>query len=40
MIIDAEFYRRYTSLYGDNGATTVLIEITFKTVGQFGFHAF
>ena len=40
MIIDAEYYRRYTSLAGDSGATAMMIEITFKTVGQFGFKAF
>jgi len=31
--------RRFTSLNGDNGETLVLFQITFKTVGQFGFHA-
>jgi hypothetical protein len=34
------FYRRFTSLSGDHGATAVLFQITLKTVGQFGFHAF
>ena len=38
-IFDANFTRRYTSLNGDNGASIVLFQITFKTVGQFGFHA-
>ena len=33
------FYRRYTSLDGDSGATTVLFQITLKTVGTFGYHA-
>jgi LPS-assembly protein len=37
-IFDANFYRRYTSLNGDNGASTFLLQITLKTVGQFGFH--
>ena len=32
-------YRRYTSLDGDSGATTVLFQITLKTVGTFGYHA-
>jgi LPS-assembly protein len=32
-------YRRYTSFNGDNGATAALVQITFKTVGQFGFRA-
>ncbi len=39
-IFDANINRRYTSLNGDNGATLVLFQVTFKTVGQFGFHAF
>lgn len=39
-IFDANLSRRYTSLNGDSGATLVLFQITFKTVGQFGFHAF
>ena len=39
-ILDANVARRYTSLNGDTGATLVLFQITFKTVGQFGFHAF
>ena len=38
-IFDVKFFRRYTSINGDNGDTTVLFQITFKTVGQFGFHA-
>lgn len=38
-ILDLKFYRRYTALNGDNGATAVLIQMTFKTVGQFGFRA-
>jgi LPS-assembly protein len=39
-IFDVEFYRRFTSLNGDNGDTTVLFQVTFKTVGQFGYSAF
>jgi len=39
-IFDARFYRRYTSVNYDRGATTILFQITLKTVGQFGFHAF
>lgn len=35
-IFDVSFNRRYTSLNGDNGATSVLFQLTFKTVGQFG----
>jgi LPS-assembly protein len=38
-ILALRFYRRYTSLNGDNGATTLLIQLTFKTIGQFGFSA-
>ena len=38
-IFDATLSKRYTSLNGDNGATLLLFQITFKTVGQFGFHA-
>ena len=37
-IFDAIFNRRYTSLNGDNGSSTFLLQITLKTVGQFGFH--
>ncbi len=38
-ILDLRVYRRYTTYNGDNGATTALIQMTFKTVGQFGFKA-
>jgi LPS-assembly protein len=38
-ILDFRFYRRYTSYNGDNGSTTLLLQMTFKTVGQFGFKA-
>jgi LPS-assembly protein len=37
-VFDVEFFRRYVSLNGDNGASTVLFQVTFKTVGTFGFH--
>ncbi len=37
-IFDVNFYRRYTSINNDSGGTTILFEITLKTVGQFGFH--
>jgi LPS-assembly protein len=33
-IFDMLFYRRYTSINGDSGNTTVLLTITLKTVGQ------
>lgn len=35
----AGYYRRYTSINGDHGDSTVLFQLTFKTVGTFGFHA-
>ncbi len=39
LILAVLFNRRFTSLDGDDGATTLLFQITFKTVGQFGFNA-
>lgn len=39
-ILSANLYRRYTSIDGDHGDTTILFQITFKTVGQVGTHAF
>ncbi len=39
VIVDLKLYRRYTAFAGDSGSTTVLLQITFKTIGQFGFHA-
>jgi LPS-assembly protein len=38
-IFDVKYYRRYTSVNNDHGATTILFTVTLKTVGQFGFHA-
>lgn len=38
-IFDVRFDRRETSLNGDHGATSLLVNITFKTVGQVGFNA-
>ncbi len=38
-IFDVNLVRRYTSINNDNGGTTILFQITLKTVGQFGFHA-
>jgi LPS-assembly protein len=38
-ILDFRFYRRYTSFNGDNGSTTVLVQVTLKTIGQFGYKA-
>ncbi len=39
LIFDVNAFRRYTSINGDRGASTILFQITLKTVGQFGFHA-
>ncbi|MDR3530830.1 MAG: LPS assembly protein LptD [Rhodopila sp.] len=38
-ILDLKLYRRYTSINGDSGSTTVLFLLTFKTIGQFGYRA-
>lgn len=38
-IFDVGLYRRYTSINTDRGASTVLFQVTLKTVGQLGFHA-
>ena len=38
-IVALRYYRRYTALNGDSGSTTLLIQLTFKTIGQFGFSA-
>lgn len=38
-IFDARFQRRYTSVNNDHGSTTILFQMTFKSVGQFGFRA-
>ena len=37
-IFDVNFLKRYTSINNDTGGTTILFQITLKTVGQFGFH--
>ena len=37
-IFDINLARRHTVINGDNGATLLLFQITFKTVGQFGFN--
>lgn len=39
-VFTGNVYRRFTSIAGDNGSTTVLFQVTLKTVGTFGFHAF
>jgi LPS-assembly protein len=38
-IFDTRLFRRYTSINGDHGSTTILFLITFKTIGQFGYRA-
>lgn len=38
-ILDFRFYRRYTSYNGDRGSTAGLIQVTLKTIGQFGYRA-
>ena len=38
-ILQGILYRRYTSYNGDNGSTTLLFQMTFKTIGQFGYRA-
>jgi LPS-assembly protein len=38
-IVDVRLSRRYTTFNGDGGSSSVLIQLTFKTVGTFGFRA-
>lgn len=38
-IADLRLLRRYTTYNGDNGSSAILIQLTFKTVGAFGFRA-
>lgn len=38
-IVDVRLSRRYTTLNGDGGSSSVTIQLTFKTVGSFGFRA-
>ena len=39
LVFDVNFFRRYTSLDNDHGDSVILFQITFKTVGAFGFNA-
>jgi len=39
MIVSFIYDRRYISIGGDHGATTLVFQVTFKTIGQFGYHA-
>ena len=38
--LSGQYFRRYTSIGGDHGSTTFLLQLTLKTVGTFGFHPF
>ena len=38
-ILDLKFNRRYTTYLYEDGATTLLLQFTFKTIGQFGYRA-
>jgi LPS-assembly protein len=39
-ILDTKLYRSYTALPGEpSGATVLLFQLTFKTIGQFGYRA-
>jgi LPS-assembly protein len=40
MIFSVLYYRQYTQIGTINGSSAVLFQVTFKTIGQFGFHAF
>ncbi len=37
--VNIVYYERFTSFNLDNGSTTVLLQFTFKTLGNFGFSA-
>jgi LPS-assembly protein len=37
--ININFYRRFTSFNGDHGSTTLLVNVTLKTLGNIGFNA-
>jgi LPS-assembly protein len=39
LAVSLNFYKRFTSFNLDNGSTTVLFQITFKTLGNVGFSA-
>lgn len=38
-ILDLKFNRRYTTYLYENGSTTLILQFTLKTVGQFGYRA-
>ncbi len=37
--VNITFYRRFTAFNGDHGSTTLLLNITLKTLGNIGFNA-
>jgi LPS-assembly protein len=37
--VNLTYFQRFTSFNLDDGSTTVLVEITFKTLGTYGFSA-
>jgi LPS-assembly protein len=37
--VAVDYFKRFTSFNLDNGDTTVLVQFTFKTLGNFGFNA-
>ncbi len=37
-IVSANYYRRYTSIDGDTGATTLYFQVTLKTLGSFNIN--
>lgn len=39
-IFDAFFNKLYTSINNTTGSTSVLFQVTFKSIGTFGYHAF
>jgi LPS-assembly protein len=39
MAVSLSYYERFTSFNLDDGSTTVLVQITFKTLGNVGFSA-
>ncbi|HUZ65414.1 MAG TPA: LPS assembly protein LptD [Acetobacteraceae bacterium] len=39
LVFEVKFDRRFTSLNGDHGATALLFQVTFKTLGTVGFGA-
>jgi LPS-assembly protein len=38
LIFSVDFFRRFTSINNDDGDSSIVFQLTFKTVGTFGFH--